>query len=224
MADPAPVEKLYWRTAALGGVLLVALTPFDQSLALYLQENSWPQLTEFFEQSLFEGEPFGITDLVNFCLIAVLMVFGLGFLPGGAWAKVWRQQCGFVLLASLVMGLGVVHGLKYSLARVRPYDLGETLSFTPWFFLGDHSWGERFHGSFPSGHTGTMIGLLLLLPFCRTKQQQDWLLLSAVGLALLMGVTRVMAKAHWPTDVAGAIFLAGIVFAGVSRWLPGRRS
>ncbi|MDE3011713.1 MAG: phosphatase PAP2 family protein [Pseudomonadota bacterium] len=76
-------------------------------------------------------------------------------------------------------------------------------------------------GSFPSGHTAsafTVLGLLVLGGLVR-----GWLpALAALGLALLVGLSRVVVGAHWPADVLAGAALgwcsAGLAVVLVHRW------
>jgi len=96
--------------------------------------------------------------------------------------------------------------VRLPLARPRPVD-----PFTP-----VHSY------AYPSGHTlHAMLAVLLAVYFLRDHPQRRavaWLLGS---IAVLIGVSRVMLLAHWPTDVLGgwllAFGVAPLVLAGADR-------
>lgn len=81
-------------------------------------------------------------------------------------------------------------------------------------------------GSYPSGHTFTLIfslGLLVLL-LAPCPERRRWWVPGLAGLA--MSACLVMGVAHWVTDiVAGwllaAALLAGISASGLPRWVSG---
>lgn len=81
----------------------------------------------------------------------------------------------------------VVQGLKLLFARPRPgFGISEATA------------------SFPSGHaTGTAMVFMLLavLLFERHRKARPWAEGIAIGLALVVGFTRLVIGAHWPTDV-----------------------
>lgn len=60
--------------------------------------------------------------------------------------------------------------------------------------------------SFPSGHTA--VGFALLIPFWRISR---WLGVAWGLFALLIGFSRVYELVHFPSDIAGGIFLGGAV-------------
>jgi membrane-associated phospholipid phosphatase len=73
-------------------------------------------------------------------------------------------------------------------------------------------------GSFPSGHTVTMlvaIGALLLMVRVRTRWWQ-WTPVVLAGLT--MGFCLLVQAAHWFTDVVGGLLLGVAVLAAVSVW------
>ena len=60
--------------------------------------------------------------------------------------------------------------------------------------------------AFPSGHTA--VGFALLIPFWRISK---WLGIAWGLFALLVGFSRVYELVHYPSDIAGGIFLGGAV-------------
>jgi len=71
--------------------------------------------------------------------------------------------------------------------------------------------------SFPSGHTtrAVITGALLVLFWPRGPRSRIVAGIVAVVVAVLMGLARIVAGEHWPTDVVGAYLVAAIVVAGV---------
>jgi undecaprenyl-diphosphatase len=106
-----------------------------------------------------------------------------------------RREAVLVPLAALATQLASVV-VREPLARARPVG----------GFVATHSW------AFPSGHTlhsatAALVAVQLLWPYL--KQRARWLTAAGAGvLAALVGVSRVMLLAHWPSDVLGGWLLA----------------
>ena len=66
-------------------------------------------------------------------------------------------------------------------------------------------------GSFPSGHTATAALLAGVWAFTASRRFVPWL---ALGMASLVGVSRMAVGVHWPTDV-----LAGLALGWISAWV-----
>jgi undecaprenyl-diphosphatase len=106
---------------------------------------------------------------------------------------------GFIA-AAVALALGLV--LERVLSRPRPF---VTLGIVPLF-------PHAADSSFPSDHT--LVGVALVGPLLwRAPRLGLWLFLWAV----IIGLARVAAGVHYPSDVAGSILLAGVVDAFV--WL-----
>jgi membrane-associated phospholipid phosphatase len=87
---------------------------------------------------------------------------------------------------------------------------------------------ERFGGSFPSGHTISIMVCLGLAALVAQSRVRRWVwLIPALG-GCLMGVSLVVQAAHWSTDVVGgALLAAGVLTVASARgwreWAQGRR-
>lgn len=97
-----------------------------------------------------------------------------------------------------VAGAGIANSLVKSAAgRFRPklYFLDQRFGFDLWHRAADYT-------SFPSGHTVTVCALAAALALI-------WRPLAWPGaaLALLVGLSRIMVGAHWPSDVLAAAWL-----------------
>ncbi|HEY2887278.1 MAG TPA: phosphatase PAP2 family protein, partial [Candidatus Limnocylindrales bacterium] len=70
--------------------------------------------------------------------------------------------------------------------------------------------------SFPSGHVTRVVvsGALVALALAGGRRATVAAAGSVVVLGVLMGIARIVAGEHWPTDVAGAWLLAGAVIGG----------
>lgn len=83
-----------------------------------------------------------------------------------------------------------------------------------------HGAVERFGGSFPSGHTISIMVCLGLAVLVAQSRMRRWVwLIPALG-GCLMGVSLVVQAAHWSTDVVGGALLAASVLTAASacRW------
>ena len=133
---------------------------------------------------------------------------------GGAWSLASLTVLGTGLLLrrgnridAVLLGGGVVftslatNGLKIAFGRPRPT-------------IGDLA-PASYTASFPSGHTsGSMVVFVLLAGFLATTHRRA-IVAGAVGLAALIGVTRVVVEAHWTTDVLAGYSLGVAVVACV---------
>jgi undecaprenyl-diphosphatase len=100
--------------------------------------------------------------------------------------------CGFALL----LGSVILHIIKRIDPRLRPGALAETIVAPD----------ERiYHGSFPSGHTTTAFAVAITLALMAERPKAWWYV--GIGLATLVGISRVYRGVHWPTDVIGGAAL-----------------
>ncbi len=156
------------------------------------------------------AEVVGILGEGGLLLAAALVLYGVGHLRKDAGLK----ECGKKGVAALVVsGMGV-QLLKLSFQRPRPHfwDTPVTeLLLDPFVF--DTS--ARF-ASFPSGHTTTVFAFAYVV-----ARVYPSLRYAIFGVATVVGVSRVIEGAHYPSDiVAGAILgttLAWLVCEGWKR-------
>ena len=154
----------------------------DQRVYQALSTNSEPTLELAFKR---------ITHLGSLEVALAVSLFLLaGFL--------YRRQKRRAVALAMVMGLGeaLAWGLKFLFARQRPED---TLVQA----AGD---------AFPSGHSFTaaaLYGFIIYLVWARTRHHL-WraVLTSILGtVALLVGVSRIILRVHWFSDVLGGFTL-----------------
>jgi len=71
------------------------------------------------------------------------------------------------------------------------------------------------HNAFPSGHTITifLVATVLVLGL-ETMRKRWWPLAAVLGVAMLVGVSRVLVGAHWPSDALGGAALG--ILAGLA--------
>ena len=113
------------------------------------------------------------------------------------------RRIGFGMGFALAMGLLICNIiLKPGVARIRPYDLQETLGVTIDLLI------KRSHDfSFPSGHTIASFEACTVMMLGSKK-----LGIPATLLAILIAFSRLYLYVHYPTDVIFSIF-AGILIA-----------
>lgn len=195
--DPDPTTQLVWAFVLTAAVLLAGVF-------------AWPGARE----SLFHvfnalggieaTQPLwaGINALADTWLTLGLM---LPFV-------LWRPRLAILLLFAAIVATAITHSFKPLLDVLRPPAVLESGAFN----LIGHSISSE---AFPSGHTVsafTFAGLLIL----GLRPRWPWVALL-LAMASLMGVSRMVAGVHWPTDVlAGAI--VGLVSVAAAVWLVER--
>ncbi len=177
-------------------ILVAALLPFDPALSERAQGLS-PAFVEFNRH---------ITDLGTFRW----MIYGSGGLVIAAYiaqsihlkrtlsAKMRTAgRLSLYLFLTIGSASALVHLLKFLIGRARPellIDYG-AYSLTP--FTGDN-----LFESFPSGHSaaiGSFCGAFAML----VPRLRPYL----AGLALVIGISRVVVGAHYPSDVAAGLLI-----------------
>jgi len=124
------------------------------------------------------------------------------------------RRIGFGMAFALTMGLVVCNIiLKPGVARIRPYDLQETLGVTIDLLI------KRSHDfSFPSGHTIASFEACTVLMLGNKK-----LGIPATLLAILIAFSRLYLYVHYPTDVIVSVVLGtvfGIIGWAIAKKLP----
>ena len=120
----------------------------------------------------------------------------------------WYADANFAFF-TIALSVIAANLIKNTIGRARPKILDTN---GPYYF--DFAAFDSTYASFPSGHSTTSgaIGMMLILLFPRF-----WLIWLVI--AVLVGFSRVMVGAHYPSDVvAGLAFGAGFVIIA-ARWL-----
>lgn len=175
-------------------MLVPAFFPAPVDLPVAREVRTWPEWFVTFADDLTN---YGDTWEILFVLVWLVPLVGIAF---GRWY--WRQALGLALTLLATGLLAIV--LKGSIGRGRPtvmFDRGMELGFEPFSF--SHAWT-----SFPSGHAVSAATLATWLAFQGSRR---WVP-AWVMLALVLGATRVIVKAHWPSDVIAGLCV-GVVAA-----------
>jgi len=121
-----------------------------------------------------------------------------------------RRPDAVMVVATMLSGFGCMVVLKLAFSRARP-------TVFPWI---DHAGGF----SFPSGHAFLNATFWLLFA---VVVDRVWARILAVVMILFVGIFRVVAGVHWPSDVVAAwsLGLALVALAVlVRRWFTRRRA
>lgn len=101
------------------------------------------------------------------------------------------RRVGLAMAISLVLDFMICNVLiKPLVARTRPYELRQVALLVP----------KPTDYSFPSGHTAASFASAGALLFMKTRGR--W---AALGLAILIGLSRLYLFVHFPTDVLGGV-------------------
>ena len=138
---------------------------------------------------------------------------GLLFIVLGLVLLLFRptRKAGFSALCAMLIGLVVVNfTIKPLIARERPW-----LVIEGFVNLVE----EKDPNSFPSGHTNTAFAFALALCMAAPKR---WMKITAVCMAVVMGLSRLYVGVHFPSDVlVGALIgsLCGLLGAWIVKTL-----
>ncbi len=136
-----------------------------------------------------------------------------------AWKRLerWRDPALFYALLLLIGPGIIVNACKPCWQRPRPHatvEFGGPRGFVP---AGQRG-GEKDDASFPSGHAA--MGFYLMAPAFVCYRRRPWLAAAFLALGLcyggLMGMGRIVAGAHFPSDVlwsAGLVYFTALALA-----------
>lgn len=186
--------------------MLMGMTWFQQQLSIDLwvkgglDHLASPFFDHFFQLITSMGSPAG---LILFTVItSILLIYKR------------KQLEGMFLAACMLVGWGLMDGLKLFFGRPRP--LGEHLTYATGY-------------SFPSGHAMLSLifyGFIAYLVVAQAKaEKKPAVILPAAALILLIGISRIYLNVHYASDVLGGyLFGAIILFISIKlmNWLSRR--
>lgn len=168
-----------------GEVMEGETTAFDRTILLALRVSGDP--ADPLGPPWLEAAARNLTALGSITVLTLITLFALGFL-------LLQEKRGAALLVLLSVGGGMIIStlLKLGIDRPRP-------DLVP---HGD----VTFTSSFPSGHSmlSAVVYLTLgalLARVVERRRLKAYLLVVAIALTLLVGLSRVYLGVHWPTDV-----------------------
>lgn len=176
-------------------VCLAALAHFDGSISAAARQLP-DSVIQIFSVITDYGKSAWV--LVPFGLI-VLVLAALPALPGPAGRVVASitARFGFLFAATAVPGLFTTT-LKYLVGRTRPYAAaGDPFAFHPISF-------EAQYNGFPSGHSTTAFAAATAISLVWPRLG---VVIPAWTYAVLIGASRVIVDAHFPTDVIASAAL-----------------
>lgn len=194
----------------LGAFMALALTAF---LGMKLGSEVIEGETRAFDGALLEGVRTlteGNGGLLTWLRGAMIDLTALGdnniltlvtLLAAGYLVVTRRRGLALMVLLAISAGIAASFGLKLFFARARPDIVDHLVTVQT--------------ASFPSGHAmnAAIVYLTLGALLARAERQRGarlYLLGVALGLAFLIGLSRLYLGVHWPTDIlAGWIFGAG---------------
>lgn len=142
--------------------------------------------------SLLDGFSVFLAKYLVFFLILGALVFIFGF-------KNTKEKFFVFSLVALtaILSRGIFTELiRFFYDRERPF---EVLGFEPLFL--------DVNPSFPSGHMAFLFALAIAI-FYLNRFWGSWFM----GLSLVIGIARIFAGIHWPSDILGGIAVALISF------------
>ncbi len=171
-------------------VYLVMFFFVDRSVDLWIQANwaqTWVPRWGAYISLLGQGEVIKLGLALGFILV-IAVDSGL--------QKKWTRNLLYVCVTG-ACAIIIGDGLKYLLGRCRPAMLFEEHLYGLHFFA--HTWALN---STPSGHTIRAFSLLTAVSLLYRRGTAVFL-----SLAALIGVSRVLVTAHYPSDVLLGAFV-----------------
>lgn len=149
--------------------------------------------------------------LTDYGMYPFYLLFLGVLLAGWQHPRLRRLALGY-WLAQFIASVILVRLIKTSLGRARP-DAGNFPGQAIEWMIGP-TLNSSFH-SFVSGHTTDLfVSALFTALLCR----RPWATALALGFACLIAFTRLALHKHYMSDVAGGLFVAGVVAFALARW------
>lgn len=171
---------------------------FDEAVVMAARET--PAIIKAFFQDLTEfTEP---TNLLSAIATLLVLTTLFAFVVRRSFASAFAKLLGFVLVSG-VFALLVAILAKVSIGRARP----TTLTVPDMFFFSPFSVSRAFE-SFPSAQAA-LSGAVC---YCIVSRLPGWRVV-ALGMMVLIGLSRIVTEQHWPTDVLGGCILGWLCAA-----------
>ncbi len=202
MQDLTPFVRLWVPPALLLlGACLAYMTIDHATVAYFSAQPAGGVLREFFEAAEQFGTPFG-----QLLLLAVLGSLGWGARRSARSVAAWDWRMVRIFVTATLAGTSANLG-KLLIARTRPRAFDFSLSLAEGF-QGLLPMGSGGNGcqSFPSAHTASAFGFAVALSWAWPQQRSLFVLLAA-----LVGLQRILAGAHFPSDVLSGAALGYFV-------------
>ncbi len=202
-------KKLTVALRIIGAVAVVAFT-FSQ-----IKEGiEWVQFPRMQEQaSTYKVLIIVLTSLIDLAIIL--------------FSRIWVEKMDYkamiygsvMIIAIILVYFVACEGVKYIASRPRPRVLDfEYNGFKQWFEFNPFAAFKseyKDYKSFVSGHTANAACLITILPFVSsmTKRENDnriQIMCIIIGalFTFVVAFSRIIARAHWMTDVMGGILLS----------------
>jgi membrane-associated phospholipid phosphatase len=182
------MEDLLKKTAVAAGITfilyLILFIFVDRAVDLWIHHNcadTWVPRVGAYISYLAQG---------SFIKLGLAAGFILSIISDPGLKKKWTRNLLFICTAGAV-AIIIGEGWKYLLGRYRPIMLFEHNLYGLHFFAS--KWAEN---STPSGHTLRAFSLLTAVSLLHRR-----FTVVLLSLAALIGVSRVMVTAHYPSDV-----------------------
>jgi membrane-associated phospholipid phosphatase len=179
-----------------------------------------PGVTPFFQQPAFQDNP--TVRVVNRILSGPNMArlinsVPLGFFTGGLVCRnpyLWQTA---LLAGEAAANAEIIAiAMKHLDRRMRPIEVGPDGDFTrTWFRTRNRDLDGA--GCFPSGHTASAFAIATV--FAERYRRHTWVAPVAFGMAGIIGLSRVSARAHFLSDV----FMGGALGYSISHFVVMRR-
>jgi undecaprenyl-diphosphatase len=154
-----------------------------------------------------------VTSLGSPTILTLITIVAVGYLA----AARQRRSAGYIV-AAVAGGAALSTLLKHLFARARPDVVPHLVAVSS--------------ASFPSGHALDSAVVYLTLGALVAKTQANrhlriYILSAAMGVSVLVGLSRIFLGVHWPSDVLAGWLVGGawaLLCSAVFEWLQRRRS
>ena len=187
--------KIWIALVVLAVIALVAAFFLDQSAAAWINAHSFPVLRRVMRMVSRVGD---WPAHVIAGLIGIAIAFAVG-------SKAWMRIFLAMIIALALAGI-TTRAIKIATGRARPSVKTEAHWNGPQF-------SSKYH-AFPSGHTASSTAFFVALFLARKKQGAPLLLIP-----ILIALSRMIAGAHYLSDVTFAAILGVICAVFVAHWL-----